>query len=63
MKTPKPKYEILTWDIDRQDFTPQQGVRRGPYTLFGLRKAIRAMRECGYTVRRHGDSFTLIQRI
>ena len=63
MKTPKPKYEILTWDIDRQDFTPQQGVRRGPYTLFGLRKAIRALRECGYTVSRHGDSFTLIQRI
>lgn len=44
----RPKYYITTWDTDKQTFTPQAGVRKGPYTLFGLRKAIRKLREMGY---------------
>lgn len=44
----KPTYWIDTWDAEKQKFTPQQGVRGGPYSLFGLRKAIRALRRCGY---------------
>lgn len=44
----KPKYEITTWDTDLQKYTPQKGVRKGPYTLFGLRKAIRKLRSMGY---------------
>jgi hypothetical protein len=42
------KYRVLTWDADKQRFTPQFGVRQGPYTLFGLRKVIRLLRSMGY---------------
>lgn len=45
---PRPKYRILTWDCELQEWTPQAGVRSGPYTLFGLRKAIRQLRALGY---------------
>jgi hypothetical protein len=44
----KARYYVKTWDADRQRFTPQQGVRCGPYTLFGLRKALRKLRALGY---------------
>lgn len=43
------RYYIKTWDTDKQTFTPQKGVRCGPYSLFGLRKPIRALREMGYS--------------
>ena len=68
----KPKYEVLTWDTDKQDFTPQKGVRRGPYTLFGLWKALRKLRHGGCPATRlphtpgdgHvGDPSVLIQRV
>jgi hypothetical protein len=55
------RYEVLTWDADAQKFTPQAGVRRGPYSLFGLRKALRELRGRGYMARK-GDPFTLVQR-
>lgn len=42
------RYYVTTWCTIKQTFTPQQGVRTGPYTLFGLRLAIRALRELGY---------------
>jgi hypothetical protein len=48
----RPKYYVTTWDTDRQRFTPQVGVRRGPYSLFGLRKALRKLRDMGYSGRR-----------
>ena len=48
----KQKYDVLTWDSELQKWTPQAGVRRGPYTLFGLRKAIRKLRYLGYTAHR-----------
>jgi len=44
----KAKYRVLTWDSEREEYTPQSGVRSGPYTLFGLRKAIRKLRSLGY---------------
>jgi hypothetical protein len=43
-----PRYEVLTWDPETGEFTPQIGVRRGPYTLFGLRAAIRKLYYLGY---------------
>jgi hypothetical protein len=46
------KYEVLTWDTLKQKFTPQRGVRSGPYRLFGLRKALRKLRALGYSARR-----------
>ena len=45
---PKRRYYVLTWDGEKETFTPQPGVRKGPYTLFGLRKAIRKLRGMGY---------------
>lgn len=44
----KPEYHIETWDSEAQTWSPQPGVRSGPYTLFGLRKAIRKLRKAGY---------------
>lgn len=41
-------YFVETWDSEKQAFTPQEGVPIGPYTKFGLRKAIRDLREIGY---------------
>ena len=41
----KNQYDITTWSTLRQTFTPQRGVRRGPYTLMGLRRASVECRE------------------
>lgn len=57
----KPRYYVYTWDTNKQDFTPQSGVRCGPYSLFGLRKALRALQGYGYET--HRQSFSvLVQR-
>lgn len=58
----KPRYRVLTWDMDLQKFTRQKGVRAGPYTLFGLRSPLRKLRECGYIARR-GDPSVLVEKI
>lgn len=42
------RYFIETWDADLEKFTPHSGVPAGPYTLFGLREPIRALRNVGY---------------
>jgi hypothetical protein len=59
---PKPTYEVLTWDMDKQTFTPQQGVRKGPYTLWKLRTALRKLRSMGYETTKAGGVSVLIQR-
>ena len=33
---PRPQYYVTTWDPELEQYTPQKGVRTGPYTLFGL---------------------------
>lgn len=58
-----PHYRIRTWDIELQRFTPQRGVRSGPYTLFGLRKALRKLRQMGYEVSRRGGFSVLVERV
>lgn len=55
----KTKYYVTTWDADLQKFTPQKGVRTGPYSKWGLRRAMRKLRTMGYDVNR-GDNFTAI---
>lgn len=57
----RPRYRVTTWDSDRQEFTPQAGVRAGPYTLGGLRRALRALRRMGYGCRRN-DPSVLVER-
>lgn len=62
MKAKKPTYEVLTWDMDLQKFTPQWGVRRGPYSQFGLRRALRKLRGMGYDTDRSGAPSVLVQQ-
>ncbi len=56
-----PKYEVLTWDMDKQAWTPQHGVRRGPYTRWGLRRALRKLKAMNYDIRRHNAHSVLVQ--
>lgn len=50
------KYRITTWCPATQEFTPQRGVRCGPYRLMGLRKALRKLRRLGYDAGRADPS-------
>jgi hypothetical protein len=59
---PQPYYDVTTWDARRQCFTPQRGVRRGPYTLWGLRRALRRLRELGYACDRHDPAVLVTRR-
>ncbi len=57
----KARYYVQTWDTQRQEFTPQQGVRTGPWSLWGLRKALAQLRTMGYAADR-GDPSVLVER-
>lgn len=57
----KHRYYVTTWDTNKQTFTPQQGVRKGPYSLWGLRKALRKLREFGYPADK-GDCSVFVER-
>lgn len=46
------RYYVMTLDPSTGDFTPQKGVRKGPYRLFALRQALRALQHLGYDTRR-----------
>jgi hypothetical protein len=62
----KPKYEVLTWDTELQKFTPQVGVRRGPYSLWGLKRALRKLQNMGYPCHRNAngnDHYVLVGRL
>jgi hypothetical protein len=56
-----PKYYVTTYDAEKEAFTPQKGVRKGPYTLWGLRTALRALRELGYDATKE-DNSVLVER-
>ncbi len=58
----RPRYYVSTWDSDLQEFTPQVGVRTGPYCLGGLRKALRKLAAMGYDVKRKGAVSVLVER-
>ena len=45
------RYQVLTYDPNLSRFTPQRGVRKGPYTLFGTRRALRRLGTMGYAGR------------
>ncbi len=57
----KQKYRVTTRDLDKQTWTPQKGVRSGPYTLFGLREPLRKLRQMGYSLERWGC--VMVERI
>ena len=50
------RYYVYTWDTYKQAFTPQAGVRAGPYSLFGLRNALHKLRTMGYAATREDPS-------
>lgn len=58
----KGKYYVTTWDMERQKFTPQTGVRTGPYSQFGLRRALRKLQGMGYETSKHGGVSVLVER-
>ena len=58
----EPRYYVLTWDTDKQMFTPQRGVRAGPWSKWELRLPLRALGELGYDVTRAGGYSVLVQR-
>jgi hypothetical protein len=55
-------YYVRTWDSERMEYTPQAGIKAGPYSQFGLRRAIRKLRDMGYEAYRD-DSSVLIERV
>ena len=59
-ETKRPKFYVFTWDVDTQRWTPQVGVRKGPYSQFGLRKALRKLQDMGYETTRDGGVSVLI---
>jgi hypothetical protein len=46
-RKPKYRYRILTWDVDKQNWTREVRVRAGPWTLSGLKRASRQVRALG----------------
>ena len=59
----RPKYRVTTWDMDQQQWTPQQGVRDGPYSLMSLREALRKLQQMGYDTSRDNGVSVLVERI
>lgn len=57
------RYYVTTYDWDKQEYTPQKGVRTGPYTKFGLRKALRKLRTMGYCADRDDTSVLVEKRL
>ena len=57
----KATYSVETWDPNLKQFTVQKGVRTGPYSLWGLRRALRKLRALGYTARK-GDPAVSVSR-
>jgi len=45
----RPGYYVKTIEPEKDAFTPQKGVRHGPWTKWGLRKAIRQLWALGYS--------------
>jgi hypothetical protein len=56
------RYYVTTRDNDRERFMPEKGVRCGPYSLFGIRKALRRLRRIGYRADRN-DGLVLVVRM
>lgn len=54
------KYYVTTWDSENREFTPQCGVRTGPYSKFGLKKPLRKLRAMGYDISRQGGTSVLV---
>ncbi len=56
----KKRYYVYTWDAEKRDWTPQKGVRCGPWSLWGLRKPLRLLRGMGYSADKDDPSVLLL---
>lgn len=56
-----PNYRIRTWDMDLQEYTPQEGVPEIVHGETGLRRALRALQGMGYSGRREYDPCVLVE--
>jgi len=61
-ETPLAVYQVLTWDAERQTYTPQRGIATPVFGAGGLKRALRELEKHGYSARK-GDSSVMIQRI
>ena len=59
----KRRYYVFTWDMDEQAFTPQRGVRAGPYSKWSLRRALRKLQDHGGYTARRGDNSVYIEAV
>ena len=48
-------YSIRTWDMEAQEYTPQNGVPCDGLTLWQLRASMRLLRSIGYSCHRLRD--------
>jgi hypothetical protein len=59
LNVPERRYYVETYDWELGRFTPQDGVGKGPYTLWGLRWALRLLQGMGYTARKGDPSVSV----
>jgi hypothetical protein len=62
----KQQYRIRTWDIDAQDWTPQEGVPEIANGAEELRHALRLLQGMGYAANRNSedsDASVLVERV
>jgi len=57
---PKAKYRVLVWQPRLRRYAPVGGVKLGPLSQFGVRKAIRELARKGHTIKGHN---VIVQRI
>lgn len=62
MRPRKHKYFVTTYDGETKAWTPQRGVRTGPWSQFGLRRALRALRDTGYSITKSSGFMVRVQR-
>lgn len=58
----EPKYNVTTWDMDLQKFTPQNGLPPGPFSKWELRGVLRALKRMGYDINRAFAPSVLVER-
>ncbi len=57
----KPRYYVRTYDWNAEEYTPQAGVKVGPYSIWGLKRALQRLRSLGYQAHRQ-DNDVLVER-
>lgn len=59
---PESMFRVRTWDLEKKDFTPHEGLAEKVVGFGGLRSALRYLREQGYPCDR-SDPSVLVERL